>query len=378
MASLLYPITGTVTDIPPTGIQTDDSWPQLVAKLQKEPKESGAPIEDVEYFFEDGDCTFLVEGVLFKLHKIMLSREPQSMFRDMFKNAGGASSDVIPLHDTADEFRSLCWIVYALFVALIQPFPWTERYHWAQADRDIPSSHSIVRYRCDETPPHAASHRQIQPSSARELGVDFDEGGPCSCSDSPGGMREDHLDYVLRLADRCKETAPGFLDLVEEAWVHRIESGELAHAHALTVAESVGRRQFQGLVYLDLRKQLCHGPFVASLQGGLSHFGLTETQLSCLLFGHAMLTNMIKVPGTYRPNLLSNCPHRGGGCRATWESLTWDQRNPLAFAAVAKEKGRNFPCIATHLEILECPTRENVADFFLGPMSDVLVEEQEE
>ncbi|KAF7298662.1 BTB domain-containing protein [Mycena indigotica] len=41
--------------------------------------------KDETYFFPDGDCVLRVEGVYFNLHKAFLSRDPASMFRDMFR-----------------------------------------------------------------------------------------------------------------------------------------------------------------------------------------------------------------------------------------------------------------------------------------------------
>lgn len=56
---------------------------------------------------------------IFQLHKWALCRDPDSMFRDMFSIPQGpeAKGDLDPIllsDDTAEEFRSLCWAVYAL------------------------------------------------------------------------------------------------------------------------------------------------------------------------------------------------------------------------------------------------------------------------
>ncbi|KAF7364779.1 BTB domain-containing protein [Mycena venus] len=75
-------------------------------------------VKDDKYFFDDGDCLFLAEGILFKLHKWSLCRDPESMFRGMFAIPQGPQDmtvlDPIPLSDSAEEFRALCWAVYAL------------------------------------------------------------------------------------------------------------------------------------------------------------------------------------------------------------------------------------------------------------------------
>ncbi|KAJ7019429.1 hypothetical protein C8F04DRAFT_65533 [Mycena alexandri] len=50
----------------------------------KAPAKLQEPVHDKKYFFKDGDCMLLVDGTLFKLHKVFLSRDPESMFRDIF------------------------------------------------------------------------------------------------------------------------------------------------------------------------------------------------------------------------------------------------------------------------------------------------------
>lgn len=80
---------------------------------------------------------FLGDGVLFKviskrggrspgadcgfqLHKVILCRDPESMFRDMFsmpQDPQAKNLDPIPLlDDSAEQIRALCWAVYALSV----------------------------------------------------------------------------------------------------------------------------------------------------------------------------------------------------------------------------------------------------------------------
>ncbi|KAJ7719596.1 hypothetical protein B0H16DRAFT_1336563 [Mycena metata] len=75
------------------------------------------PVKDNTYFLEDGDCVFIVEGTLFKLHKWSLCRDPESMFHGMFslpQTTSAQSMEPIPLSDTANDFRALCWALYAL------------------------------------------------------------------------------------------------------------------------------------------------------------------------------------------------------------------------------------------------------------------------
>ncbi|CAA7262903.1 unnamed protein product [Cyclocybe aegerita] len=78
---------------------------------------------DREFYKDDsesGFCVFRVEDTLFKVHKCYLLREP-SAFGDMFGlpfisngNEGQSDEAAIPLSDTAEQFRDLLWVLYAI------------------------------------------------------------------------------------------------------------------------------------------------------------------------------------------------------------------------------------------------------------------------
>ncbi len=96
-------------------------------------------VRDEEYYRMDGDCVILVGSVLFKVrhltlssslnckvnfrqvHRFLLERD-LSAFANMFSMPQGetalphALTDENPLvlHDDIDDFRALCWIIYAL------------------------------------------------------------------------------------------------------------------------------------------------------------------------------------------------------------------------------------------------------------------------
>ena len=96
-------------------------------------------VRDEEYYRMDGDCVILVGGVFFKVrhltlssslnckvnfiqvHRFLLERD-LSAFANMFSMPQGetalphALTDENPLvlHDDIDDFRALCWIIYAL------------------------------------------------------------------------------------------------------------------------------------------------------------------------------------------------------------------------------------------------------------------------
>ncbi|KAJ7160181.1 hypothetical protein C8R46DRAFT_1223674 [Mycena filopes] len=92
--------------------------PRATLSVSDDPQRATQPVQDDKYFFQDGDCVFLVEGTLFKLHKWSLCKDPESMFSGMFSlpQVGLAQQmEPIPLcGDTARDFRALCWALYAL------------------------------------------------------------------------------------------------------------------------------------------------------------------------------------------------------------------------------------------------------------------------
>ncbi|KAJ7868167.1 hypothetical protein B0H13DRAFT_2351596 [Mycena leptocephala] len=75
------------------------------------------PVHDDKYFFFDGDCMILTEGILFKVHRWALSRDPESMFRNMFAVPQVPHADSEPIQtpgDSPHDFRALLWALYAL------------------------------------------------------------------------------------------------------------------------------------------------------------------------------------------------------------------------------------------------------------------------
>ncbi|KAF5360711.1 hypothetical protein D9756_005036 [Leucocoprinus leucothites] len=78
-------------------------------------------VKDEEYFFEDGNCVFWVEGVLFNLHRTILRRN-STFFHNLFSlpkaadGANGQSNDQpIVCHDPVPTFRAWCCALYAGF-----------------------------------------------------------------------------------------------------------------------------------------------------------------------------------------------------------------------------------------------------------------------
>ncbi|KAF7298652.1 BTB domain-containing protein [Mycena indigotica] len=267
-----------------------------------------APVQDAKYFFEDGDCVFLASGVLFKLHKFNLCRDRNSMFANMFTDAGGVAAaqteqEVIRLDDAAEDFRALCWAIYA-----------TGEY--------------------------------IK-----------------TCA-------EGELEYMMGLADRCSTSAPSLLQMLEVGWFERIHQGAVTYNHALTVAEFYDRREFQGKIYLELREKLRSGPPIATLHG-LSKLDLTHQRRDRLVLGMALLSNIFNHATSSEHILPIEACANHQQCQAHWNRYcrSNDNDEPLKRLNRVKDalQGSSPLCLVPHLTSIGITAHTQVADFFLGP-----------
>lgn len=118
-------------------------------------QDDGPPIRDAEYYYEDGNCVFKIQGRLFKvrakfsiiltstylllvaqqqLHRFILTRD-SILFEQEFLSSNtapssgsdceedkkdvqkpliqGTDDNPITCEDTLEEFRALCWGLYA-------------------------------------------------------------------------------------------------------------------------------------------------------------------------------------------------------------------------------------------------------------------------
>ncbi|KAJ7740248.1 hypothetical protein DFH07DRAFT_69600 [Mycena maculata] len=228
------------------------------------------PVRDEKYFLDDGDCMFLVEGIFFKVHKSFLGRDPESMFCGMFSIPQVITSrqptDLEPIQlagDTADEFRALCWAIYAL--------P-NEIHLQSTSSADIPRLVNVAKM-CHKYTLHVFETWALDMIAAQ--GQDY-------LSICPA----DILPRLMSLAAQCNHIQ--LLALVETNWMTRIRAG-LPCNEALSAGEINGRRQFLVEVYHHLHKELC----VSTLSPGsrFSHLHLTPQQLFRLLSGHTLLSN---------------------------------------------------------------------------------------
>ncbi|KAJ7696682.1 hypothetical protein B0H17DRAFT_1130709 [Mycena rosella] len=196
------------------------------------------------------------------------------MFRGMFSIPQGSAvqpTDLLPIpltEDSAEEFRALCWVVYAL--------P-NEIHLQSTRGADIPRLANAAKMCHKYTLPVFEGwaldmiRNQCQPGS-----LDYLKTCP-----------SDILHTLMGLALLCNHGR--LLSLVETNWIFRARSGELPCNSALAAGEKYNRRQFLADVYYHLNKQL----YASNLSSGqaFSDLNLTDQQLLRLLSGHALLSN---------------------------------------------------------------------------------------
>ncbi|KAF7298641.1 hypothetical protein MIND_00811200 [Mycena indigotica] len=325
------------------------------------------PVKDGQYYFEHGDCTFLVEQVLFKLPRFALCQDANSMFADMFAVAKDDDDLApIPLDDSAEDFRALCWAMFArpteMYKMLAKPGDIDVQMYLRVLD--IAHKYQLLEYEAWAW--MMARHASDAVPARLKIAA------------------EDELEHTLMLAVRCQDSAPELLELVESTWLARIIDGSLPHSRALTAGELYGRRKFQGEIYWNLRTRLTRGPQIASPKLGFSAFNLTDTQLNRLLLGHALLSHCMRTAAD-RPYLvprLSDC-HDHKPCQTFWDkSIPYPthigDRNWIYGGQNALEKTLpdspfyryELECVGSHLRSMASESNEipdDLASYFLGP-----------
>ncbi|KAJ7464735.1 hypothetical protein B0H11DRAFT_2051019 [Mycena galericulata] len=312
---------------------------ELNSSLLEQELQGRAP--DEAYFFADGDCVFLTaDGVLFQVHKWALSRDPESMFRDMFGIPRGPQAkilDPIPLPDSADEFRALCWVAYAL--------P-SEIYAQTTHGADVPKLMDVAKM----------CHKYTLPRL---------------------GIKNHVLDQIMAVSYLCGHTE--LLRLAEAACLPRLDAGELQWCDALSAGERYGRRQFQGEVYYRLNKALHEKPSTLSLERRFSHLNLTDTQLLRLLSGHVLLSRFWDhLRQNPVPILGYSCMLRGfqhvPACEMGWSLVEWPSNTSDVFmglksiADLHKGPMDAFMCVGKYFDSLVAKfISTDMSDYFLGP-----------
>ncbi|KAF8651967.1 hypothetical protein AX16_004610 [Volvariella volvacea WC 439] len=244
---------------------------------------------DTTYYREDGDCVLLVGQVLFKVHRFLLAQD-SSTFGTMVHNPqppgggprrGSSDDDPITLTDDADEFRTLCWALYALAHEI-----------GAQYDSkrvDIPKIISLVRI-CGKY-----SFSSLEKWSLDVLETHLNTQSTCTFTDS---CSADDLACILERS--VLGQIKNLENFVEDKWLYRIQKGEFDVAYALNVAERLDLRQFQGFLYyvqatklsslLHPRQFTSAVPVVFNVREELSKSALTLDQQMKLTSGICSLT----------------------------------------------------------------------------------------
>ncbi|KAJ7464734.1 hypothetical protein B0H11DRAFT_1870390 [Mycena galericulata] len=229
-------------------------------------------VHDETYFFYDCDCEFLAGGVIFKLHRLMLCRDPDSMFRGIFSVPQGTLTETvspIKADDSAEEFRALCWALYAL--------P-TEIQMQNEQGTDLARLVAVARM----------GHKYTLSSFEKwalnivwihcQPGMDYLD----TCS-------QDMLCEIFEAAE--KGGRQDLCGLVEQRWLRRLKSGQLPLRHALDFGEMHHRRAFLGDAYyqqaLDLKSLASIKDWSAAAD--FSQSNLTHEQLHRLLSGYCSL-----------------------------------------------------------------------------------------
>ncbi|KAF7314778.1 hypothetical protein MKEN_00951900 [Mycena kentingensis (nom. inval.)] len=314
------------------------------------------PTRDPDYFFEDGDYTFLVEDVLFKLPKFHLCRDPESMFCHMFHDATGQSAEPIRLDDTADDFRALCW---AMFASPSTMYTISTRPGDVEVRKYLRVLDIAHKYLLSEYEKWAWTLARVIPTAIPQY-LDV-------CS-------EDDLEHLIDLARRCSESAPELFDLVEFAWIARVRDDGLSYTRALTFGEERGMRAFQTEIYMELHRQINSATKISSPAAGFSQLGLTKTQLDRLLRGHALLSDPDQNPLAPRPNTLPPLPHCHVHqvCQSHWRQVEVDPSDAHSILVARHGIHGNYYCVDAELErMLSELKKAPIADYFLGPVASV-------
>ncbi|KAF7298650.1 BTB domain-containing protein [Mycena indigotica] len=319
----------------PVGI---DAEQELGGSARGEPK---APTKDVVYFFATGDCVFLVENVLFKIHKERLTREPDPdcCFRGLFSSArdqgmstmgeidsvyeddGGGRFEIIPIDDKLVDFRALCWVLYALPGDIQQ-----QNESGADISRLVSVANMAHKYMMPSYEAWAlymihihgqAPHNYFDTCSQEMLYRVFEAG--------LDGGRDD------------------ICVLVEARWIPRLRKDELRLRDALDFGEKHGRRGFLGEAYYQQALRMpSFVPMIGKAQWlDFTQSDLTERQLGTLLRGFCSLSLLWQNLG-HAQSHVSGCGYSSRNPLSDALALPRpgaDSNNPLLFPDMRQALG---------------------------------------
>ncbi|KAF9236486.1 hypothetical protein BU15DRAFT_49906, partial [Melanogaster broomeanus] len=271
------------------------------------------PSRDTSYYYSDGNTVLLVENTLFKVHRSALTKEKStfdSMFSldsDLRSSSGSTNSSVTvglegesddnPIRlqgDTADEFRSLLWALYALphelEVAMTTKAISLKLFHLARIT-------------------HKYEFRATEGWALDKLKALYMRPTYSHIDDAEGPS----LVQLTELASLCEQR-----DLLEAAtarWKRLIASGKDI-ALAIGIAERLNLRALLGLAY--------HAMLLQGREVWDTDPVLTRAQRIRLLSGHYTLGRLCeRLPN--EPPVLQHNPRCTGGaqvrCNQAWAGL---------------------------------------------------------
>ncbi|KAJ3527519.1 hypothetical protein NMY22_g9758 [Coprinellus aureogranulatus] len=258
----------------------------------------GVPTRDTEYYFDDGSCIFLVENVLFNVHRSMLSRDGSS-FGAMFSlpqsgTLEGKSDDnpIVLTGETATEFRHFLSALYALppqlqtltsptanLTVLISIARISNKYAfrtleaWAlEAIQDyvnrkpspilssIPSPTAYVYSPADSA--------DLSSSSGSAFSNSGSGSGSLSGANTVNASTA-QLTRLIRLAQLCGHT-PLLNTMIN--FLRELMSNSLQYAYlALTLSDELGLKSLRGAAYLEvMHKALIAPPLALDIGLGLT------------------------------------------------------------------------------------------------------------
>ncbi|KAJ3544479.1 hypothetical protein NMY22_g2769 [Coprinellus aureogranulatus] len=229
----------------------------------------GVPTRDTEYYFEDGSCIFLVENVLFNVHRSMLSRDGSS-FGAMFSLPQGGmlegKSDDNPIvltGETATEFRHFLSALYALppqlqtltsptanLTALISIARISNKY--AFRTLEAWALEAIQDYVNRKPSPILSSIPSptayvYSPSDSADLSASNASASLSGANTITGTAQ---LTRLIRLAQLCGHT-PLLNTMIN--FLRELMSNSLQYAYlALTLSDELGLKSLRGAAYLEV------------------------------------------------------------------------------------------------------------------------------
>ncbi|RDB14912.1 hypothetical protein Hypma_016394 [Hypsizygus marmoreus] len=204
------------------------------------PPPAEPPVQDPVYYKNDGDCVILVKNTLFKIHRFLLTRD-STVFADMFSLPGNESSpqgtaDSTPilLHDDPEDFRYLCWALYALPTELS-----------AQSTAGGANVSKLIRLAKLVNKYQFASFEKWAIGIVTQQCVEHKYLTTCHHS---------QFSSLLGLASLCNHEP--LRQAVQDTWLVRLQNTATPYASALNAATEYGHRDFQGMVYYILLQTL--------------------------------------------------------------------------------------------------------------------------